>query len=293
MSSFSRSLKAGVKYMRRSRFLTVSCVFSMTFSLLLSLAFTATVVFSHFVIEGLEEKAQITIFFKPTTAEGIILSLQKELSSRPEVERVNYVSQEEALKIYLGQHQSDPTLLESVSSNILPASLEIKTKKLESLQTLAASLRERSDVDEVVFFKDVVDTFARWTLAFRVAGLSLVLVMLLVSLLVVLLAVGVSVKIRAEEIEIMRLVGATDGQVTAPFLWQGVLYGLISSLTSFLLLAVILALALPPLAPLFASVTLSAQISVYLAAVGVAHFFLGPTLGILSSFLGVKKYLKL
>jgi len=293
MSSFLKSLKTGAKYIRRSRFLTMSCVFSMTFSLFLSLAFVTAVVVSHYVLKGLEEKAQITVFFKPSTPENSILSLQKELSAREEVEKVSYVSQEDALKIYLGQHQNDPTLLESVSSNILPASLEIKSKKLTSLEALASDLRKRDGVDEVIFFKDVVDTFGRWALVLRVAGLSLVAVMLLVSMLTVLLAVGVSVKIRADEIEIMRLVGATDSQVTTPFLWQGALYGFISSLVSFIFFAVIIAFSYPALKSVFSSMPHFAELNLSLAAVGVLHFFLGPMLGIFSSFLGVKKYLKL
>lgn len=293
MSSFLKSLKIGAKYIRRSRFLTLSCVFSMTFSLFLSLAFVTTVVLSHFVLKGLEEKAQITVFFKPATLESSILSLQNELTSRDEIESVKYVSQEDALKIYLGQHQSDPTLLESVSSSILPASLEIKTKNLASLDVLASDLRKREDVDEVVFFKDVVDIFSKWAFILRVGGLSLVALMLAVSLLVVLLAVGVSVKIRAEEIEIRRLVGATDSQVTLPFLWQGALYGFISSLTSFLLFFLITAISYSTLKPILSFLPHTGEIGLVLVVVGTAHFFLGPTLGIFSSFLGVRKYLRL
>lgn len=265
----------------------------MTFSLFLFLSFVTAAVFSQFILKGLEQKAQITAFFKPTTSEDSILSLQKELSSRPEIESVKYVSQEDALKIYLGQHQSDPTLLESVSSNILPASLEIKTKKLVSLEAVASDLRRRGDVDEVIFFKDVVDVFSKWVLVLRVSGLSLVVIMLLVSMITVLLAVGVSVKIRADEIEIMRLVGATDSQVAAPFLWQGVFYGLISSITSFLLFGVVAAFTYPVLNSVFSSVTQAQELAISLLVVGVACFFLGPLLGIFSGFLGVKKYLKL
>lgn len=293
MSSFSKTLKTGIKYIHRNRFLTISCVFSMTFSLFLFLVFVTAVVFSHFVLKGLEEKAQVTVFFKPSTAEVQILSLQKTLTSRAEIESVKYVSQDEALKIYLGQHQNDPTLLESVNSNILPASLEIKTRKLASLETLADELRKLGGVDEVVFFKDLVNTFGRWALLLRVYGMCLVAIMLLVSMITVLLAVGVSVKVRADEIEIMRLVGATDSQVTAPFLWQGTLYGLFSSVISLLLFSIVLVFVYPAIKSIIPSGLQTRELTVSLAAIIAVNLFLGPMLGIFSGFLGVKKYLRL
>lgn len=293
MSNFSKSFNTGIKYIRRSRFLTVSSVFSMSVSLFLFLSLMAAVVFSHFVLRGLEEQAQITVFFKPTTVEAAILSFEEGFKKRPEVEKIKYVSQSEALKIYLGQHQNDPTLLESVSSNLLPASLEIKAKKLSSLESLAMEIRQMDSVDEVVFFKDVVETFQKWADIFRIVSLSLVALMLIVSLLVVLLAVGVSVKIRADEIEIMRLVGATDGQVIVPFLWQGTIYGLLSSIISLLIFLLLVGLLSPSVRFIISSITIDNKFTWALVGLLVSHLFLGPLLGIFSGLMGVKKYLKL
>lgn len=293
MSSFLNSFKTGLKYIRRSRFLTFSSVFSMTVSLFLFAVFLAVAVFSHYVLKDLEGKAQITVFFKPATAEDSILVLEKSLRGRPEVERTKYVSQNDALKIYLGQHQNDPTLLESVSSNLLPPSLEIKARKLGYLGDLANELRQRTDVDEVIFFKDVVETFQKWASIFRAAAFSLVFLLLTVSMIVVLLAVGVSVKIRAEEIEIMRLVGATDGQVIGPFLWQGILYGLTASFLSLLCFLGLVGFLLPTIKFLVSSTSMSKEFIWITSSLLVSHLLLGPVLGALSSFLAVKKYLKL
>ncbi|MCL5004260.1 MAG: permease-like cell division protein FtsX [Patescibacteria group bacterium] len=286
------SLKTGFKYIRRSRFLTLASVFVMSLSFLVFLSFASAFVFSHFLLRSLEDKAQITVFFKTDVAEPTILEIRDTLLKRSEVESVKYVSQNDALKIYLGQHQDEPGLLEAVSANILPASLEIKTRKISSLNSLAAELKARPEVEEVVFFKDVVETLGRWAFILRVVGLALVSAMLLVSLLVVLLSVGISVKIRADEIEIMRLVGASDGQVTSPFIWQGAIYGLFSSAISFIIFAVTLIFTVPYLKFFTQTVTLDHTIYFYLAAVAAFHFLLGPLLGAASSFLGVRKYLR-
>lgn len=307
MSKGLWSLKAGWKYIRRSRFLTLTCLFVMTASFLVTLFFTFSLITTNLFLKSLSGKAQITVFFKTQVGEPRILELKSQLENQIFIEKVSYVSQTEALKIYLGQHQNDPSLLESVSSNILPASLEIKTKDLASLEPLASEFKRKEEVDEVVFFKDVVENFRNLNFVFQIVGLALAGLMILISLLTVLLGVGISVKIRADEIETRRLVGATDAQVIWPFLWQGLIYGLASSLISLVVFLLIITgvfiLWRPPGASFLSGVGLTGTIFTkdlfgtsgywpYLLAVW-GHLLFGPILGFLSSYFGVKKYLRL
>jgi len=287
-----KSFATSIRYIKRNRFLTLACVFVMSLSLLVFLSFAAASLYSNFILKSLEDRAQLTVFFKNTTPEAEILNLKKDLEADNKIEKVNYVSQDEALKIYLGQHQNEPTLLETVSANILPASLEIKTKKIPALNVLAESLKQREDVDEVVFFRDIVETFRRWTLILRVIGISFSVLMLLTSFLAVLLAVGISVKIRADEIEIMRLVGATDTQVIRPFLWQGSIYGLVSSLASLTTFLLVVLISKSGLDSALKSLSLGREPVLYLTILFIFHLLLGPFLGLTSAFFGVKKYLK-
>lgn len=309
MSKGLGSLKSGLKYIRRSRFLTLTCLFVMTASFLVALFFTFSLITSSLFFKGLARKAQVSIFFKTQTSEQEILEIKAQLESRPEVERAIYISQTEALKIYLGQHQNNPSLLESVSSNVLPASLEVKTRNISALEPLASEFKLKEEVDEVVFFKDVVESFQKLNFVFQIAGLTLAGLMILSSLLTVLLGMGISVKIRAEEIETRRLVGATDAQVIGPFLWQGFIYGFISSLLSLVIFLGLMTSAFiiwrPALTSFLAQADLAETIFASnlvmavdlgywlygLAFLGVLIF--GPALGLFSSYLGVKKYLRL
>lgn len=303
------SFKSGLKYIRRSRFLSLACLFVLTSSFLVTLFFTFSFITSSLYFKALAHKAQISVYFKTTTGEPQILELKKQLESRPAVERVSYISQVEALKIYLGQHQNNPALLESVSSNILPASLEINTKDLSSLELLAAEFKQKEEVDEVVYFKEVVDSFSNLSLALQIIGFTLASLMILNSLFTVFLGVGISVKIRADEIETRRLVGATDSQVIAPFLWQGVIYGFVSSIISLVIFFIILLAASVIWRPVLASFLSQAGIAgaviesrwlinvssgywLYTLTV-VGQLIFGPLLGFVSSYLGVKKYLRL
>lgn len=291
MFSWGRSFKTGIRYIKRNRFLTLACIFVMSLSFLVSLSFALSLVFTNSLLRSLESKAQVTVFFKTPTPEEEILAIKKDLEASPLLEKVKYVSQVEALKIYLGQHQNNPALLESVSSNILPASLEIKTRNIGSLNEVADKVSQNKSVDEVVFFKDVIESFRRWSLVFKIVGFCLAFLMIAISLLVVLLAVGISVKIRADEIETMRLLGATDVQVTLPFLWQGSFYGFFSSLVSLVALLAVLILTHNYWNFIKTNLDLSPDYPLYLLVI-VAHLFFGPGLGTLSGFLAVKKYLR-
>lgn len=291
MFSWGRSLKTGIRYIKRNRFLTLACIFVMSLSFLVSLSFALSLVFTNSLLKNLEAKAQVTVFFKTSTPEDEILSIKKDLEAGPLVEKVKYVSQADALKIYLGQHQNNPALLESVTSSILPASLEVKARDIGSLNEVAERVSQNKSVDEVVFFKDVIESFRRWSLVFKIIGFCLAFLMITISLLVVLLAVGISVKIRADEIETMRLLGATDAQVTWPFLWQGSFYGLFSSLVSLVAFVIVLALTHDYWNFVNTSLDLGKDYLFY-SLVIIAHLFFGPGLGMLSGFLAVKKYLR-
>lgn len=300
MFNVKKSLQTGLLYLRRNRFLTATCLFVMTVSFLVTLSFAFSFVATNSFFKMLSAKAQITVFFKTNTPEATLLDFKSQLEKVASVESVNYVSQAEALKIYLGQHQNNPALLELVSSNILPASLEIKTRDLASLSNLASELRQSPDVDEVVFFKDVVENFRRLTLIFQILGLSLAGLMVLISMLVVLLAVGISVKIRADEMEIRRLVGASDAQVAWPFLWQGISYGLISSWLSLIIFSLVFLLLRPYLLSFYQEMNLPPLSSNFFSSdyytyylVIFLHLLFGPVLGLVSSLMGVKKYLRL
>lgn len=290
----NQALKTGFKYVVRNRFLTFSSLFAMGVSLFLTIGLAAGFWLTHLTLKSLEARAQITAFFKPETPAEKILAFHQELSRRREVESVDYVSQEAALKIFLGQPQNDPTLLESVSSQILPASLEIKTRRLEFLDKIAAEIKALPEIDDVVYFKDVVRNFSRWAVTLRILGLVFVTLVLAVSLLVVFLSVGVAVKIRAEEIEILRLLGATDRQVALPFLWQGGLYGLAAAGFSLLIFALVLILIWPQLRLILFSLRIDGNVFWSgLAGLALGHFFAGPFLCGLASAFGLRKYLRL
>ena len=115
--------------------------------------------------------------------------------------------------------------MDLVNADVLPPSLEISTYKIEDLDSIAKVLKDSSYVSDVVFLKDVVSTLISWTDAMRKIGLVLVIILVIVSIFVMTTIIGFKISQKREEIEIMRLLSATNWYIRWPFLLEGMFYG--------------------------------------------------------------------
>lgn len=197
------------------------------------------------LLEFFEGKPQITVFFLDEANREEIASLESELEASGKMKTKRFVSKDEALEIYREQNKEDPILLELVTAEILPASLEISASSPEDLAHLADIVSGSPLVEEVVYQADLIAELTAWTKAIRTFGFIIVGYLSLVSFLVMLVVIGMKVSARREEIEILRLVGATDWFIRAPFIIEGFIYGVFSALMAWLFSLVGLWQALP------------------------------------------------
>jgi cell division transport system permease protein len=192
-------------------------------------------------IKNLEEQAQVTLFFKDEYPEAQILALRESLLKDERILDVTYISKEDAFKIFTDINKDEPILLEAVSKDVLPASLEIKTKKLVSLSEVADQFKGHEGVEEVKFFRDVVDRFKYWALVISIVGGLLAAVFTALSFAIILATLRISIAAKGDEIEITKLVGGTDDYVRRPFITQGVSFGMISGILASLILLIVFA----------------------------------------------------
>src|SRR5690606_11778343 len=104
-----------------------------------------------------------------------------------------YISKEEALKIYQEQNKSDPILLDLVTADILPASIEVQAVSATDLADLATVVQSSDLVEEVVFQKDIVDTLVAWTNAARKIVIAVIAILVTVSVLVIITIIGIKI----------------------------------------------------------------------------------------------------
>lgn len=183
---------------------------------------------SEQVIRFFETRPQVTAFFKDETPEAKILELQTNTRKIPGVTDAKYISKQEALALYREQNRDDPLLLEMVTAEILPASLEISANNPQVLEQIAHMMTVQKDngvVEEVVYQKNIIDNLITWTKAIRYGGLGLMVFFLGSSIFIVVVIISMKVAARKTEIEITRLLGASTKHIVTPFWWEGIFYG--------------------------------------------------------------------
>lgn len=167
------------------------------------------------------------------------MALKQEIENDERVMRVSYVSKKDAYEIFKNLNQNEPILLEAASEDVFPASLEIRTKELVSLSELASEYKGREGVEEIKFFEDVVEEFRFWRNVVYIVGFVIGLIFLFLSFAIVMATLRISIGAKSEEIEIMKLVGASDEYIQKPFVLQGISFGLLSTVVTSLLVVIL------------------------------------------------------
>ncbi len=287
-----KNFKTALEYIRRHKWLTVTSVLVMTLTFFLTSIFVVAAFGSNKILKELEARPQITAYFKDDATEQEILAVKDKLEATGLTSSVTYVSKEEALTIFMGLSQENPALLEGISSNVLPASLEVKAKNLSDLPRLAETLEQEPLLEDLQFYRDVVEKFRKLMDTARLVGFSLVAILSLISVLIVLATIGMTIATRGEEIETMRLVGASDWQIRGPFLLQGALLGVASAIISTTLLYLLLPILIPYISGALASIGLPEVSPVFLIGLLVGEAAFGALIGSVGSWVAVRKYLR-
>jgi cell division transport system permease protein len=277
---------------RRSPYQAFAAVLVMTLTFLFISFFTFLLYGSSKAISYFESRPQVTAFFKNEVKQADIDNLKEELMATGKVASTKFVSKQDALNIYKEQNKDDPLLLELVTADILPASLEISTTKIEDLSAINKQLLDSPLVSEVIFQKDVVSVLTSWTNALRSIGLGLIIIMSLVSIFTMVVIIGVKISQKKEDIEIMRLIGAGRWYIRWPFILEGISYGAVGAILGWLVSSGALWYATPSLSAFLKGMPIFPISLVFIFGLLGIEILIAIILGTLSSFLAVLRYLK-
>lgn len=280
------------KNIRRSPYQALAAILIMTVTFLTISFFAFLLYGSSTVVSYFESKPQVTAFFKNEASQDEINSLENKLSQTGKTASIKFVSKQDALKIYKEQNKNDPLLLDLVTADVLPASFEISTQKIDDLSLVSDMLKKSSIISDVVYQKDVVSTLTSWTNAIRRIGIVLIALLSLVSIFIMSMIISIKISHKKEDIEIMRLIGATSWYIRWPFIIEGVFYGALGSLVGWLIATGVLLYSTPFLESFLKGIpVLPASYTNLLLLLGLEILF-AAFLGVLSSFLAVFRYLK-
>jgi len=187
-----------------------------------------------------KEQFQVTVFLEDGITGDQLALLRKRVQSERAVRSMTYTSKAEALQQFKREMQGKESLLEGLGENPIPASLQIRVHEAyqtpEALKQVTAALSRLEGVEDVMYGQEWVDRLSSVIQVLRLLGLSVGLALGLASLLIVSNTIRLAVYARAEEIEVMRLVGATRLHIRIPFVLEGVIQGTLGAVLALLLL---------------------------------------------------------
>lgn len=235
-----KQIKRTVTTLRRSPYQAIAAALAMTLTFFIGSVFLVLILGGQVVLNYIEQRPQVIAFFKDTATEAKINEITQKVKSTGLTKEVKYVTKDEALAIYRERNKDEPLLLESVSSDFLPASIDISVNKATDINEITKTVKDFPEVERVITPENLVQQLVKWTNTLRVGGLILVSTLMAISFLIIIMVVGMRIAIRRDEISIMSLVGATKWYIAKPFFMEGAIYGVIGSTTAIFLVYVLL-----------------------------------------------------
>ena len=244
------------------------------------------------IVGNVGQDVTITAFFPEDIDQERIDEVVSSVESYPEVNESAYVSKEEALERFRETFADQPDIAGSISSDVLPASMEIQLKDSGDSSVVADRLREEGfQDDEIRYPQQTVDRLNQIT-SYLVWGLRGATALFFVaSVLLIFNTIRLSIFARRKEIEVMKLVGASDSFVRTPFVLEGLVQGLIGAIPAALLVVWVDSLFVSwaqqslPFLPISSGAVNALIVLLFL-------LFVGALVGITGSFFSVRRFLK-
>lgn len=300
-----RIFKTGCINFLRNAWLAVAAIVVMVITLSIVLfSVIASATFNN-TIDQINDGINVSVYLVDDITTEQRTALTNEIEQLNSVESVEYISKDQALEVYRAANQSNPDLLVAISQtdNPLPASLRIQPTDPNNLGELKALL-ERDDIvvlqsDETSYSgdrKEAIDKIAGATDFFRTAGLVGIIIFTIISMLIIFNTIRMAIFNRRDELNIMRLLGASTTYIRGPFVVETVLYGLIAALVSVLICQILFNVS----SNAFEASSLGLLDISFANKYFTQHFWLiltiqisiGILIGAASSFFATRRYLK-
>lgn len=276
---------------RRNWVMSLAAVSTVAISLIVLGGFIILALNLNTLIRNVESKVEITVYLKDGASSIEIQDLQDEVISWAQVANVTYVSKEEALNRLRRDLRDQPEMLEAISGNPLPASLEVKLQNPRTADSVANRLNGRPIIDEIKYGRDLAKKLFTVTMVIRWIGIIFILLLFFASLVLIANTIRLAIFARRKEIGLMKLVGATNWFIRWPFMLEGILQGVVGSVLAVVVLYLANVFFLMKAEELIPFLPLSFS-QVLLAKLMVALALAGASIGAIGSMIALRKFLK-
>ncbi len=303
--NIKRVIRSGFVSFWRNGFISLSAILVMTVTLFVmgSLIFIGATLESS--LEQIKNKVDVNVYFVTSALEEDILSLKNSLEQLPEVSSVEYISRDQALLRFRARHENDQLTLQALDEleeNPLGATLNIRAKETSQYEGIAVFLQDEATagkdgqpiIDNINFFQNraAIEKLDKIISSAQTFGLVVTFTLILASIIITFSTIRLVIYTAKEEISVMRLVGAQNMYIRGPFIFEGMMYGFVSAIITLILFYPLTFWLGPITEGFFGDINLFRYYIDNLGEIFLLIIGTGIALGVISSYLAVRKYLR-
>lgn len=302
MATFlSRIFKYGWQNFSRGKWLSAATLVIIVLALVVFESLIVFTVITKTSLSLLQEKIDISVYFKPKTAEDEMLKVKAAIEALPETAEVEYVSREKALAAFKEAHKDDAAItqaLAELNGNPLSPVLNIKAKKPDQYAAIATELEREAwkPITQKITYREnqtIIDRLSKIIDITNRVGLMLTVLLTLTAIVITFNTVSLAIYSNREEIGIMRLVGAPNSLISGPYMVEGIIYGVMGAVLSLVIFWPAVYWGAPYLKYFLTDLDLRTYFFDHFFTLVGYQLLFGIALGVVSSNFAIQKYLKI
>lgn len=303
-----RMVRAGLLDFWRNGFISFASVLMMVFTLFVIGLAMFTGVILNSTLQEFRDKADMNVYFTTDAQESDIFTIRDSLQALPQVASVTYMSRDQALADFRERHKNDQLTLQALQElgdNPLGAVLTVKAKEITQYESIASFLNGQGTIgpsapqiiEKINYYdeehRNAIDRLAQITDSAKWIGLVIILLFVGITVAISFNTLRLAIYSSRDEIHVMRLVGAGQTYIRAPFVIEGILYGLIAAIVTLLLMYPLTWWLGKSTESFFGNINIFSYFLIHFPFFFAVIVGSGVLLGAVSSFLAVRRYLKI
>jgi len=300
--SFIRSIKEAFKGISRNALVSIAAIGIMILSLyIISFVYVANFTMNG-ILKNIQQRINVSVYLKSDVPESDIMIYKSEIekSQGNIIKSVQYISREDALEDFKRNNANEPTIiksLEEIGDNPLLASLVIRTNDSSQYPEVVSYLENvtfKDDISRINYEKNKerINKLNGIVGNIKKSGTGLGILFLVIAMLITFSTISLTIHTRKDEVDVMRLVGASNTFIRLPFIFEGIIFGLVASIISMALLFVSIKYGSTKISSIIPAQSLLNFYLENFLKVFLLQAVIGIALGVLGSLIAIRKHLK-
>lgn len=292
LNSFGYFLRETAHSLIHNKFMAIASVLTVTLSMFILGVFLAVVLNMNHMAGYLESQVEMSVYLKDGLTTEQVMGVGQRLKALPNLSDLSFTNKDQAMEEFRERLGDQAAILDAVNGNPLPSSYRLSFSRPDSLKEAAAQVSQYAEVESVQYGQDIIEQLYKVSQAIRVSGIILIVFLAGAELFIISNTIRLTVFARRREIQIMKYVGATNGFIRWPFLFEGMIIGLVGSGIASAVLWELYKVMLNEAAA--AGLLFIPFIGIYPFMLHVTLLLLGAgiLIGMLGSAISIRKYMK-